>query len=79
MNDDVLANSWDTLFISELLYHDHSVRTRLYYKTPLTEEDLKKMDYVFGFQDKKLVMLKGPPPNGPSRSGKELLEWTNSK
>ena len=53
---------WDLAFIAELLAHDHSVRAILNTKTPLSVEELAKMDYIFAFEGNHLVVLKSPQP-----------------
>jgi hypothetical protein len=45
-------------YITELLYGDRSVNVRLHGKTPLLCSELNSMDYVLGFEQEKLVLLK---------------------
>ena len=50
--------SWDMLFLAELWFRDRSLDIHVPRHGPLTPEELAKMDYVFTFQDGKLVELK---------------------
>ena len=55
-----IFDMWDSLFITELFYHDHSVTALLHEKTPLSLTDFNKADYVLGYNQEKLVILKRP-------------------
>ena len=46
------------LIFAELWFRDHSLDIHVPRHGPLTPEELAKMDYVFTFQDGKLVELK---------------------
>ncbi len=50
---------WDMKFIMELVWRDRSVDVMLADKTPLPPSEIERMDYVFSFEDGKLVRLKG--------------------
>lgn len=50
---------WDLKFITELLYHDRSFTVWLQTKTPLSDTELAKMDYVFAVKEKRLILLRG--------------------
>lgn len=50
---------WDMKFILELTYHDHSVNVWLADKTPLPPAEVAGMDYIFTWEDGKLVKVKG--------------------
>ena len=50
---------WDMKFIFELTYHDRSVNVTLAEKTPLPPAEVAAMDYVFTWDNGKLVKLKG--------------------
>ncbi|HLJ50149.1 MAG TPA: hypothetical protein VKU01_29250 [Bryobacteraceae bacterium] len=54
---------WTTEFISHLWFRDHSLRMWLNQKTPLSQQDVATMDYIFKFDGPKLVQVK------PARSG----------
>ncbi len=45
-------------YITELFYKDRSVNVRLNGKTPLSCSELNRMDYVLGFEQEKLAVLK---------------------
>ncbi len=51
-------HSWDMLFVAELWFRDRSLDIRVARHGPLTPDELARMDYVFTFQDGKLVELK---------------------
>jgi hypothetical protein len=51
-------HSWDMLFLAELWFRDRTLDIHVQRHGPLTEEELAKMDYVFTFQDGKLMQLK---------------------
>ena len=51
-------HSWDMLFVAELWFRDRSLDIHVARHGPLTPEELARMDYVFTFQDGKLVKLK---------------------
>jgi hypothetical protein len=55
-----IFEGWDTVFITELLYHDRSVKTKLNAKTPLSRSQLSEMDYVFAYDNKKPMLIKRP-------------------
>ena len=52
-------DGWDMKFIMELVYHDRSVHVWLGEQTPLPPERIEQMDYVFTFENGKLIRLKG--------------------
>ena len=51
-------HSWDMLFVAELWFRDRTLDIHVARHGPLTLEELARMDYVFTFQDGKLVELK---------------------
>jgi hypothetical protein len=51
-------HSWDMLFVAELWFRDRTLDIHVARHGPLTPEELAKMDYVFTFEDGKLVELK---------------------
>jgi hypothetical protein len=54
-------DAWDALFITELFFHDRSVKVRLHRYNPLSPEEFTKMDYVLNMDDQlKLTILKRP-------------------
>jgi hypothetical protein len=50
--------SWDMLFLAELWFRDRSLDIHVARHGPLTPEELARMDYVFTFDNGKLVELK---------------------
>jgi hypothetical protein len=51
---------YDVFFIAALTYRDPTVRIWLLDKTPLPEKEVQAMDYIFRFDNQKLVRLKPP-------------------
>jgi len=51
-------HSWDMLLLAEVWFRDRTLDIHVARHGPLTPEELAKMDYVFTFQDGKLVELK---------------------
>jgi hypothetical protein len=51
-------HSWDMLLLAEVWFRDRSLDIHVPRHGPLSPEELAKMDYVFTFQDGKLVELK---------------------
>ena len=51
-------HSWDMLFVAQLWFRDRSLDIHVARHGPLTADELARMDYVFTFQDGKLVELK---------------------
>jgi hypothetical protein len=50
---------WDMKFIMELVYGDRTVNVWLGEKVPLPPEEIRKMDYVFTFENGTLIRLQG--------------------
>lgn len=55
-----LFDGWNLVFIAELLCHDRSVTAKVNTMTPMSAEELAQEDYIFAFEDNKLVILKRP-------------------
>jgi hypothetical protein len=51
-------HTWDMLFVAELWFRDRTLDIHVARHGPLSPEELAKMDYVFTFEDGKLVELK---------------------
>ena len=51
-------HSWDMLFLAELWFRDRSLDIHVERHGPLTPEELAKVDYIFTFENGKLVELK---------------------
>jgi hypothetical protein len=51
-------HSWDMLFLAELWFRDRSLDIHVARHGPLTPDELARTDYIFTFQDGKLVELK---------------------
>jgi hypothetical protein len=49
---------WDMKFIFELTYHDRSVNVWLADKTPLPPAEVAAMDYIFTWEEGKLIRVK---------------------
>jgi hypothetical protein len=49
---------WDMMFIAELWFRDRTVSIRLQRKAPLSPEDLARVDYLFAFENGKLVQVR---------------------
>lgn len=54
------AEGYDAKFVTELFFHDQSVRVRLHAKEPLSPEEFDRTDYVLNFDQRKLAILKRP-------------------
>jgi hypothetical protein len=53
-------DQWDMALIAELWFHDRSLNIRLQKKTPLSEAELRKADYLFDYRDGKLLPVRSP-------------------
>ncbi len=51
-------DSWHMTFITHLVFRDHSLRIWLNQRTPLSEQDIANMDYIFKFEGLKLIQIK---------------------
>jgi hypothetical protein len=51
-------HSWDMLFLAELWFRDRSLDIHVERHGPLTAADLARMDYIFTFDQGKMVRLK---------------------
>jgi hypothetical protein len=51
-------HSWDMLFLAELWFRDRSLDIHVARHGPLTPEELARTDYIFTFENGKLVQLK---------------------
>ncbi len=51
-------HSWDMLFVAEAMVRDRTLDIHVPRHGALTPDELARMDYVFTFQDGKLVELK---------------------
>ena len=49
---------WDMALIAELWFHDRTLNIRLQKKTPFSEAELAKVDYLFDYRDGKLVLVR---------------------
>lgn len=52
--------SWDAKMIMELVYHDRTVNVELGSHSKLTPGEIDRMDYIFTFENGRLLRLKGP-------------------
>ena len=52
-------DSFDTMFLFELTYHDHSVHVLLDSHEHLKPAQIERMDYIFTFENGTLKRLKG--------------------
>jgi hypothetical protein len=51
-------HSWDMLFVAELWFRDRTLDIHVQRHGPLTHEELARKDYIFTFDNGKLVQLK---------------------
>ena len=53
-------DQWDMALIAELWFRDRTLNIRLQKKTPFTEAELAKVDYLFDYRDGKLLLVRSP-------------------
>jgi hypothetical protein len=49
---------YDMSLIAELWFHDRTLNIRLQKKTPFSEAELAKVDYLFDYRDGKLLLVR---------------------
>lgn len=56
--NDPFPEGWDTLFIAKLGWKDRTLQVSLQNQQHLPASDLARMDYVFGFENGRLIWMK---------------------